>query len=127
MRPIRISCAAALALAATASLADARTREIPVATPNGKAQSCMRLSDIRETRVRDDQTIDFYSRGGKVYRNVLPNRCPQLGFEERFTYQTSLPQLCSTDIITVLQGPGANRGASCGLGEFQPVTIAPKK
>jgi hypothetical protein len=39
-----------------------------------------------------------------------------------------LSQLCSTDIITVLMmgGPGLMRGASCGLGKFQPVTGVPK-
>ena len=81
---------------------------------------------IRETRVRNDRTIDFYANGGKVYRNVLPYSCPSLGFEERFSYKTSLSQLCSTDIITVLTSPGIKRGASCGLGKFQPVTGAPR-
>ena len=59
--------------------------------------------------------------GGRVYRNTLPHGCPSLGFEERFSYSTSLSQLCSTDIITVLRPPGVARGASCGLGQFQPI------
>ena len=117
---------AALAAACLAGAADARSREVPPVTPAGKPESCIPLQSIRESRVRDDQTIDFYMRGGKVYRNVLPGTCPQLGFEERFSYATSLSQLCSTDIITVLQSPGITRGASCGLGEFQPVTGAPR-
>lgn len=96
------------------------------AKPVGKPQSCVPLQQIRETRVRDDQTIDFYMNGRKVLRNTLPNSCPQLGFEERFAYKTSLSQLCSTDIITVLQSPGLSRGASCGLGQFQEVTLPPK-
>jgi hypothetical protein len=96
--------------------------------PVGKAESCIPLTRIRETRVRDDQTIDFYTLGGRVYRNRLPHSCPQLGFEEKFLYKTSLSHLCSTDIITVLVsgGPGTSRGASCGLGQFQPVTGAPR-
>ena len=96
------------------------------ATPSGAAVDCLQLTQIRETRVRDDQTIDFYTRGGKVYRNVLPQSCPELGFEERFAYQTSLSQLCSVDIITVLRTAPLMRGASCGLGKFQPVTGAPR-
>ena len=73
--------------------------------------------------MRDDSTIDFYMRGSKIYRNTLPNSCPQLGFEEAFSYATSLSQLCSVDIITVLTARRrpACRGASCGLGQFQPV------
>ena len=76
--------------------------------------------------MRDDRTIDFYMDGRKVYRNTLPNSCPQLGFEEKFSYSTSLSELCSVDIITVLHSPPVMRGASCGLGEFQPITGAPR-
>jgi hypothetical protein len=94
--------------------------------PAGKPESCIPLAQIRETRVRDDKTIDFYMSGKRVYRNRLPHSCPQLGMEERFLYKTSLSQLCSTDIITVLTSPGISTGASCGLGEFQPVTGMPK-
>lgn len=96
--------------------------------PAGKPESCIPLNRIRETRVRDERTIDFYTHGGRVYRNRLPHSCPSLAFEEKFLYKTSLSQLCSTDIITVLLGSGSSmvRGAGCGLGQFQPVTGAPK-
>ena len=122
----RLTILGAAAFLSLAVAADARPREVPPVTPAGKPESCVNLQSIRETRVRDDRTIDFYMRGGKVYRNVLPGTCPQLGFEQRFAYSTSLSQLCSTDIITVLQTPGISRGASCGLGQFQPVTGAPR-
>ena len=110
-------------LAATAPVL-ARDREIPPATPVGKPVDCLSLATLRETRVRSDSVIDFVTAGGRVYRNTLPNACPSLGFEERFTYHVSTSQLCSVDIITVLQSPGLSRGASCGLGVFQPVTLA---
>lgn len=113
----------ALALIAAAAPAADR-RAPPAATPTGKPVSCISLSAIRETRVRDDRTIDFVMRGRGIYRNVLPYACPSLGFEERFGYATSLSQLCSTDIITVLRTPPITAGASCGLGQFQPVTLA---
>jgi hypothetical protein len=93
--------------------------------PAGKPVNCLHLEQIDETRVRDDQTIDFIMHGGKVYRNRLPNSCPSLGFEERFSYSPGIQELCSADIITVLQqGPGLMPGASCGLGQFVPVTGA---
>jgi hypothetical protein len=83
------------------------------------------LTQIRETKVRDGQTIDFVMRGGTVYRNRLDGgTCPQLGFEKRFGYKVSGNQLCSVDRITVLTQPGVTPGASCGLGSFQPVTLA---
>ncbi len=87
------------------------------------SRSCVDLNRIREARVVDDKTIDFYLSSREVLRNTLPNACPQLGFEKAFTYATSLSQLCSVDIITVIiQGGGPHRGASCGLGPFVPYT-----
>ncbi len=93
----------------------------------GKATDCVQLQQIRESRVIDDKTIDFIMRDGRVLRNSLPYSCPSLGFEKAFTYSTSLSQLCSVDIITVInQGGGIRRGASCGLGKFVPVPATGK-
>ncbi len=126
MRTLALVVTASL-LIGGASIAFAKRdrNAVPEAKEAGKALSCVPLRQIRETRVYGDQTIDFRMLGGKTYRNKLPYSCPQLGFEERFSYKTSLSVLCSTDIITVLNTSGGdlNRGASCGLGEFQPVEI----
>ncbi len=104
---------------------------IPAATVTGPAVSCIPITSIRESVVRDDWTIDFRISGTKWYRNTLPNRCNSLGFERAFSYQTSLSQLCNVDIITVFSNGGGPRGplGSCGLGMFQPVTLdkAPAK
>ena len=97
---------------------------IPAATPIGKAQSCIPRHAIRQSHVRSDRIIDFELAGGRVYRNTLPHDCPDLGFQERFSFSTSIDELCSTDIITVLEITPLHAGASCGLGEFQPVTLA---
>jgi hypothetical protein len=119
--------AAALAAASCAPV-DGETRADPaLAGPAvkvvGGGESCIPLALIRQSRVRSDQVIDFEMRGGKVYRSVLPNRCPRLGFEEAFTYDTSLTQLCRQEIIYTLEqiGGTVRRGAGCGLGEFVPV------
>jgi hypothetical protein len=79
---------------------------------------------IRSSRVLSDRIIDFELVNGQVLRNTLPADCPGLGSEESFSYGTSLTQLCSTDVITVLHsGAGPSSGASCGLGQFQPVSL----
>lgn len=116
-----------LALAATATPAVAKDRPDPYVA-KGEAVTCIPIRSIRSTNVRDDRTIDFIMNGRKLYRNTLPNSCPSLGFEKRFSYQTSISQLCSVDIITVLwnAGPGLQPGASCGLGKFQPMEKAAK-
>ncbi len=123
MRPLFALTLAATLVTAPALARDAR--KIPEATPTGPAVSCIPLSGIRATHVRSDQIIDFEMNGrDKVYRNMLPYACPTLGFEEHFSYETSLSQLCSTDIINVFTTNPPMRGPSCGLGQFQPVTLA---
>ena len=121
--------AAALILAALVGPATGRPlkpEEEAKIHPSGPPVACVQINAIRDTRVRDDSTIDFYMSGNRVYRNTLPHSCPELGFEERFSYETSLSQLCNVDIITVLRDNPLSRGASCGLGQFQPITGAPR-
>jgi hypothetical protein len=97
----------------------------PAATIAGGAESCVQITQLRESRIRDDWTIDFIRDGKRAWRNTLPQRCNGLKFEDAFTYSTSLSQLCSTDIIYVLQRTGGSlqRGAGCGLGKFVPVEL----
>ena len=92
----------------------------------GPAQTCVPLTRVRTSRVLSDRVIDFSGPGRQTYRVVLSQPCPNLAFEQRFTYGTSLTQLCAQDIITVLQGAVATRGASCGLGPFQPIELPPR-
>jgi hypothetical protein len=129
MRTLAFVIAASLLASGSAALAKRDRNEIPTATETGPAVSCISLNTIRETRVRNDSVIDFRTGAKKWYRNTLPYSCPSLGFEERFLYKTSLNQLCSVDVITVLRsggGGGLDQGPSCGLGKFQPVEISHK-
>ena len=113
-----------LLISAASLLLMAPHDHVPEATPTGKPVDCLSLTQIRNTQVRSDQIIDFYVGGGKVYRNTLPYACPSLGFEERYLHKTSTGDVCSHDTITVLQSGGMTEGPSCGLGKFQPVTLA---
>lgn len=101
-------------------------RPVPEAAPAGKPVSCLSLSQVRETRVRSDEVIDFYVTGHRVYRNTLPRKCPGLGFQERFSHKSSISEICSVDTVTVLESD-LRPGATCGLGAFQPVTLASGK
>ena len=126
MRIYPLLATALLPLAAACAPTEAageRDIRAPAATAIGEPENCVTRTNIRTTRVWDDYTIDFEMTGGRTYRNTLDNRCGGLGFEERFGYETSLNQLCSTDIIHVLYSD-ARRGASCGLGQFVPVEVA---
>jgi hypothetical protein len=125
-----LAAIAALALTGCKDTAQSAPKpsKAPAAKVVGAGVSCIPIVSIRSSRVHDDSTIDFEMGGGKVYRNTLPNSCPSLGFEEAFTYETSLSQLCSSDIIYVLQRTGSElrRGAGCGLGQFVPVELEKK-
>lgn len=110
------------------SAAVARTASrVPAATSIGALQSCIPLTSIRDSRVRSDRVIDWIMNGGKVYRTTLEQDCPSLGFEQRFSYATSLGQLCSTDIITVLYSSPVQQGARCGLAPFQQVKLSSRR
>ena len=121
----RVGGLVVMACAGFASVAAKPPLALPVAV--GPAIACIPLRNIRSTSVVDDRTIDFHVSGRKVYRNTLPFRCPQLGFQQAFSYATSQSQLCSLDIITVfVQGSPGLQGASCGLGRFTPIAPVPR-
>ena len=90
--------------------------------PSAEARDCIPLSRIQSTKVLDDRTILFHLNGGETLVSHLPHRCGGLGVEKAFGYKTSLSQLFSTDIIWVVRQAGGRieRGASCGLGKFEP-------
>lgn len=112
------SLVASLGLGASPSLAqdDAPFDRTP--------QDCLPLTAIDRTRVLDDQTILFYMHNDRVFRNVLPRKCPGLERQDRFMYETRSSRLCSIDMITVLEQWGARLepGFTCRLGDFHPIS-----
>jgi len=88
-------------------------------------QDCIIGSRIDRTEVIDDNTIIFHMRGrGQAYVNYLPERCPNLGREERFAYERRTAQLCDDTLITVIELTGFGPGFTCRLGQFVPATEA---
>ncbi|MEY5006875.1 MAG: hypothetical protein RL764_191 [Pseudomonadota bacterium] len=121
----RVLFTATLAGLMAATPGFARQKPVPEAKPVGEPVNCISINQIQESRVRSDSIIDFRVSGKKWYRNTLPQSCPSLGYEERFSYRTSTSQLCSVDTIAVLQNYGSRlqEGPHCGLGKFQPVEL----
>lgn len=125
----RILAIAALPLAAACAPADPAARaerdaaRVPAATVLGPGQNCIDRAQVRQSIVRNDSVIDFEMVGGRVYRSTLTQRCPGLGFERGITYETSINQLCTQQIVYALQNIAGvpQRGAACSLGEFVPV------
>jgi hypothetical protein len=87
-------------------------------------KSCVDLARLRNTTVIDDHTILFTLRNGDILLNYLPQACPDLAREKRFSYRVTANRLCDVDTITVLQdfGLGLGPGATCRLGSFNPIT-----
>lgn len=134
LAPLALPLAMALAACAPADPAAEAARTAaaiaaaPEATVTGPGQRCIPRSQIRQTVVRSDQVIDFEMNGGKVYRNTLRQSCPGLAFDRAITYETSIDQLCTQQIVYALQNIGGvpRRGAGCSLGEFVPVEYVRK-
>ena len=127
-RSLTIGLAAALAAASFTSMAQDETdgtTDTNDAAPE-EMVNCVSLSRVDDTRVVDEQTILFYMRGNEIYRNVLPHRCPGLDGNSTFMYRVTTTQLCSVDVITLLEDFGSRfmPAASCGLGKFQPISEA---
>ena len=114
--------------ASLTAASDDRPAPSPAAKPIGAPVSCIPLHQIRETRIRDDWTIDFVGNGNRVWRNALTSRCPGLRADNAITYETSLSQLCSVDIVYRLQtfAGAPQRGPACSLGQFVPVRLEKK-
>jgi len=128
-RPALVSALIPLALTACSQEYPAeRPAVAPAAKVVGEPVSCIPLHQFQQTVIRDDWTIDFIGAGKKVWRNTLTSRCPSLKSENAITYETSLSQLCNTDIVYVLRNVAGRleRGPACGLGQFVPVELEKK-
>jgi Family of unknown function (DUF6491) len=72
----------------------------------GVSEPCINVDFIRDTKVRDDQTIRFRMRGGATYEIKLRDKCFGLAFHESFYYQVSpTRRLCARyDTIVARSG-----------------------
>ena len=94
----------------------------------GEPQKCITMSRLDHSDVIDNNTIDFHV-GRKIYRNRLTSSCPSLKSEDRILIDVRTSTLCSNDVVYTLHDFGGQlqRGAPCGLGEFQPIEKVKKK
>lgn len=120
-----LAVTAVIVLSGCAGDADRVPRSQQLWKPKGDTVSCINLRQIRSTNVIDDRTIHFVVNNRRMFRNELPNRCPGLGFNRAFSHNSRSSQLCSMNLITVIQGGAAPQGATCSLGRFQPMIPVP--
>jgi hypothetical protein len=90
-------------------------------SPTGSGPVCLRPFDtpgsgaIDHTHVVDPQTILFYMRDGKIWKNTLKTSCPGLMFHG-FNFATHQDEICSNaQSIRVIETDEV-----CELGAFTP-------
>lgn len=112
-----------------AARAEADAARVPAVKVLGEGQTCIMRDQVRASVVRSGSVIDFEMTSGKVYRNTLKSRCPGLDWDRAITYETSINQLCSPQIVYSLTNIGGvpQRGAACSLGPFVPVEYVKDK
>ena len=130
MKLVKTMVTAAALLLSAGALADRNLAEPGDPGPlehymkTGESESCIFTPRISRTDVIDSQTILFHMGRRDVYMNRLPRHCPGLARERAFTYTIRGSQLCSLDIIRVLETPTMRMlGASCGLGKFERLAV----
>lgn len=118
---MKFAIAVSLACICAATAASAQ----PQATMSGPGKAspvCIRPFDtptgsIDHTHVVNPQTVLFYMRDGKVWKNSLKSPCPGLLYHG-FTFVTHQDEVCSNaQAIQVIV-----TGEVCQLGEFAPYT-----
>jgi hypothetical protein len=84
---------------------------------------CLNGTDIEYTQTPNDQTIVFYMRDGRIWRNTLRTPCPNLKFEHAFSETVRSGQICANQQLIRVQ----QTGNFCALGNFTLVgTQQPK-
>jgi hypothetical protein len=119
--PLFLSVLVVLSLAGTGEAQRDRKGKVPKNYHRtGELLTCVPRAQISETKILDKSTILFYMLGGTAYLNELPEPCGPLGPRRTITYETSLEELCNTDVITVIDaGAAVPTLGSCGLGKFE--------
>jgi len=103
-------------------LASAAAAEQPTALDSfelkGEQRKCIQSYEIDETQVLDESNVLFRVHVNKYYVNRLSRPCPELKLQRRFKYTLrGSNELCSGDVITVIDGFGT--GPACILGPFE--------
>ena len=94
-------------------------KELAGRTP-GKAQACIQQSWIDQTDVFDDGSILYHMKAGPDYLNTPSPRCAALRSSAGLISRTTTGQLCSGDIVEVVDFASHFNYGSCGLGDFVP-------
>lgn len=86
----------------------------------GEKTTCLSITQISQIRPVTESTFLVKVRAGDYYVNDISGRCN--GATRRATrieYTTSLNQLCSNEIIRIVDNTTGFQVGGCGLGSFE--------
>ena len=87
----------------------------------GQTQSCVSLRLLRGNKTYGEGVIVFEGQSNSVvYVNRPPYGCPELRWDRALKTRTSTDQLCSNDVVTVVDPRGGMQFGSCSLGDWTP-------
>jgi hypothetical protein len=89
----------------------------------GKPVDCIMLRDIQSSQIIDDTAI-LYSVGRTLYVNKPTSGANFLNSSTIMVTDTHSPQLCSIDIVRLVDSGSRMQSGTVGLGEFVPYTKA---
>jgi hypothetical protein len=97
-----------------------------IADETTAAKACLYQDELKKTKIIDDRSILFTTRGGQIYSNALPRRCPGLHPGALLNYAVEGRRICAGGAFQVLLDYGTRRmpAAICPLGTFVPISEA---
>lgn len=87
----------------------------------GKPVDCIYLRDIQSSQIIDNTAI-LYTVGRTVYVNTPASGANFLDSSDILVTDTHSPQLCSIDIVRLVDSSSRMPSGSVGLGKFVPYT-----
>ncbi len=123
-----ILAAAALAtasagLAAGPSIAERGETRLAKATAGrtaGTPVDCINQQDIRSSEIIDRTAILYRTSGNRLYVNRPRSGATSLDSDDNLVTDTHTPQLCSIDVVRLLDRSSRSYSGFVGLGEFVP-------
>jgi hypothetical protein len=86
----------------------------------GPAVDCLNISQITNSYIVDDTAIIYEVAGGDMYVNRPKIGAESLSRHKVLVTDTHVPQLCSVDTVTLIDGTTGIQSGFVGLGQFVP-------
>jgi hypothetical protein len=105
---------------------EAKTEQEPLVgfTRTGEMTNCIYSRQLDQVKILNKKQILFEMLNGKYYLNE-PTSCPSLRKRYALKYDSTIGQICTTTIVTLLDtGSGLHYQGACGLGKFEKVEKA---